>query len=1158
MADPFSITTGAIALTQLCGIVVKELRDFRTAYNKFDKEIEGLSRAVSGLSSITHSVSSLWTQKGDHISKFDLDKRQQIEELWAQVGQVFQDCQDLIEELQDLVDEIKGPEDESSGMRAKYRKVRKVRKRESKQDEMNEMRKKIMEYQATIQLSLTALNLFHIQAFEHSFEQASEQISDRISQLVLELKQQRAAMGQHDAKEAEWLRALVSTAGNMAAAAKVNQHFYIPEKVISYFTGRKTDLDRLRVALDPTMPPSDCKQRRFIVYGLAGSGKTQFCCQLAESMREQFWGVFTLDASSMKTAEGSLREIASYGKVDPNPKAAKHWLTNARAPWLLIIDNADDPEMPIEDCFPAGQQGSILITTRNPRFKVHGTILSRSYNFERLDPSEAQNLLLRTADEINPSIMIRNAAMAISEEMQCLPLALVYAGQVIRERLCEWTSYLNFYKMRQRAFTVRPSKKVIPDELKNERVFLNFEMLFDKMQNNANGNGAGNPNSEKARKNRDAIELIQMFSFLHYRNIQVSMLLGAVDHPGIQERINLPQDPAQAKADEENVWRRAPLKHKIATVAQKIMATGGFKYMFEGKPALPDVLRNPDFRSKKRGARERAELRLRTGLNELTRRSLISDFGGDGDFHKGVFSMHPLIHLYIRDRLGKAWKEAAWCEVAQTVLTRCIVAEEKVFMGGTSSHFKPRELLPHLQYARKCQQEISDSLRENREAVNKASLDPGLGRGDAFRLAKYALVYSMCGDFENARLAYARVRDFVLGIYGINHPTSIRLTFVLALTHLQLSKFQQSVDLQREAMVASAVVHGPDKAPAIRMINALGMFLFFRGKLAESGEKFQMALDGFEKLFGRNHRDTLNAMSSLGSRKQNYFLWEESRKLCQEAVDGLFNIDPEAEETLAAKENLAMALTRLGGDDIEKAMVLEDEVLRKRIKLLGREHPYTLLSYLNRSRVLLFKGDYYEAERCLFGNGIGIRPLETAERNLGPMHFGTLATKTLLACIWWKQHQYSKADQLFNEVNESHKKVTDGYDIIEQTTIFTEGFEEIKYEQKTTFVEGTGHDHVDRIMHLYYWLQCLQEQGRYDEAMNIHDETLEACTNIDGSGLGLQHPMTKMLADKKQELLMQMEEQETLSAPPKGAVKRCNSIADAITEFHYFGQCHSG
>lgn len=67
-----------------------------------------------------------------------------------------------------------------------------------------------------------------------------------------------------------------------------NRHFRIPHSVSSIFTGRKDFTQKLREKImSSTDPDAPCKQKRFVCYGLGGSGKTQFCLNFVEDNRDR-------------------------------------------------------------------------------------------------------------------------------------------------------------------------------------------------------------------------------------------------------------------------------------------------------------------------------------------------------------------------------------------------------------------------------------------------------------------------------------------------------------------------------------------------------------------------------------------------------------------------------------------------------------------------------------------------------------------------------------------------------------------------------------------------------------------------------------------------------------------------------------------------------
>ena len=145
----------------------------------------------------------------------------------------------------------------------------------------------------------------------------------------------------------------------------------------------------------------------------------------------------------------TFSNIAKLAGLEPNEMAAKNWLTNLVYPWLLLIDNADDREMNLEQHFPAGERGFVLVTTRNPYNRTLGTIGQKFYDFEQeiLDKNESNELLLRAADEPKRTVTVRDAAARIAQRLGYLPLALVQAGKAIFRGMCTCSlwNYLDIY-----------------------------------------------------------------------------------------------------------------------------------------------------------------------------------------------------------------------------------------------------------------------------------------------------------------------------------------------------------------------------------------------------------------------------------------------------------------------------------------------------------------------------------------------------------------------------------------------------------------------------------------------------------------------------------------------------------------------------------------
>lgn len=148
----------------------------------------------------------------------------------------------------------------------------------------------------------------------------------------------------------------------------------------SYFVGRIQEIEAIRRILQPSEP--SIEQRRLVLGGVGGIGKTQLALAYAQSYRTSYTSVFWLNATSDQTLQSSFRDLAGRvlkpQELDTlnNEQALARtlaWLADVRnTRWLVIFDNYDEPEqLDIKPYCPYASHGSIIITTRLPD-KVQG------------------------------------------------------------------------------------------------------------------------------------------------------------------------------------------------------------------------------------------------------------------------------------------------------------------------------------------------------------------------------------------------------------------------------------------------------------------------------------------------------------------------------------------------------------------------------------------------------------------------------------------------------------------------------------------------------------------------------------------------------------------------------------------------------------------
>ncbi|PVH92043.1 hypothetical protein DM02DRAFT_544538 [Periconia macrospinosa] len=143
------------------------------------------------------------------------------------------------------------------------------------------------------------------------------------------------------------------------------------------------------------------------------------------------------------------------------------------------------------------------------------------------------------------------------------------------------------------------------------------------------------------------------------------------------------------------------------------------------------------------------------------------------------------------------------------------------------------------------------------------------------------------------------------------------------------------------------------------------------------------------------------------------------------------------------------------------------QVLEKRKKNLGEEHPDTLLSMKNVARALGRQGKYAEAEK------MHQETLALLKKVIGEEHPDTLSSMGYVARTLGNQGEYAKAEKMHRETLALRTKVI-------------------------------GEEHPDTLTSMSYVAKALVNQGKYAKAEKMHRETLALRKKV----LGEEHPDT--------------------------------------------------
>jgi hypothetical protein len=298
----------------------------------------------------------------------------------------------------------------------------------------------------------------------------------------------------------------------------------------------------------------------------------------------------------------------------------KRWLSNIPDTWLVIFDNADDPDLDISVYFPVGNRGTILITTRNPDCKVHATDGSWQ-EVVGMQTDEAISLMLKESGRDWRDEAAREMARPVVSMLGYLALAITQAGAVIRQGVCGINEYCQLYSKRRKELLSQKSMLSTGDYQYTVNTTWEISLRF-----------IGKKSNDFAH---DAVELLQIFSFLHYE--------------GISEEIF------------REAWRNTKKKDPSG-------------WTLTHQPHVLSRQSSPDWDS----------YMFRKAISVLTSFSLISRD------RNNLISIHPLVHSWARDRMTPSEEERFWR------LTVSTLAASITFRFKSSDYRFRRSLAPHL------------------------------------------------------------------------------------------------------------------------------------------------------------------------------------------------------------------------------------------------------------------------------------------------------------------------------------------------------------------------------------------------------------------------------------------------------------------------------
>ncbi|KAI1807579.1 TPR-like protein [Daldinia bambusicola] len=763
-----------------------------------------------------------------------------------------------------------------------------------------------------------------------------------------------------------------------------NMHWIVPRSASRIFTGRRDTIQKIRSAV--TMSGSDA-QKRFVLTGIGGMGKSEVCLRAAQELREEFWGVFWVDVSSSSTAQAGFSAIAKkLGSNGTEIDDARLTLSNIdpKRPWLLILDNADDLKFDYQEYFPSGTRGAVLITSRNPECHTHATV--GGMDLGSLDKEECTSLLLQriksTSNLPEPNY---NDALAVVDILGSHTLAILQAGAYIARQYCSLREYPDvFKKKREQVLTFNLTQ----DQPRYSNVYATFEASAEILH------------SMKSEQARDSSCLLQLLSSLHYENMPLDLLHDAWN--GVQKLRK------QDRGDDDDYLKYLTDEH---------------------------VSQLPDFLESHSDTWNPFRMLQAVDLLEslaLIRRSNINKYG--------TLSMHPLVHSWINLRQTQTQREESLDKGL------CIFALSTYYQYDDWRAYRDRigpHLLPFLEPSSLTQKRLRgyllpayvqigwllDNLRYDqklKELLDCIFNDLGISRDTPSE--RFLVLYELCASnaYEQRNLELSiRLSREIIRIQGMKfdktHQVQLASQHELAISYQENGQIQEAIDIFEHVVQTRNTTLSETHPARLASQHGLARAYLENGQIQEAIDLFEHVVQTRNTTLSETHPNRLASQHELAR------AYLENGQI-QKAIDIFEHVVQTRNTTLSqthpnrlgSQHGLAKAY--LENEQIQEAIDILEHVVQIQKTTLSETHPARLASQHELARAYLKNGQIQEA--------IDLFELVVQTRNttLSETHPNRLASQHELARAYLENGQIQEAIGLVEQVVEIEKTTLDEND----------------------------------------------------------------------------------------------------------------------------------
>ena len=674
-----------------------------------------------------------------------------------------------------------------------------------------------------------------------------------------------------------------------------------------YFTGRENTLNALRQALENNRFAAVTQA----IYGMGGMGKTSTALEYAYRCLDkakypdyprykaiQFTRADTVEALKYGYADiaNALQLLrADTDDLEQAVQAVIRWMTQPEeAPWLLILDNADDPAL--LDAFLPGKTerhfGHVLITSRSHRFI--GQV--KRVSIEAMEEEEAVTFLYRrTERERIAGSKEEQAARALVSEMGGLPLALEQvAAYLTQVEMMPFADYLaGFWDQKARSDLMRyaPQYGSSPRFLPQTRVQAETLTVLTTWQMSL---------ANLERDHPAAVDLLRLCAFLHSVGIPRELVIAllpdyfspasndAVQQNALYNRLlNALAGYALIQRDLDNATHNVHIL--VQTVLRDSMPPEEQKRACERiLAALADLFPSKDWLTDVKTAlyyphtEHLCHYAEQIGIENKSLARLTSYLG---------------IVLFYQTRLAEA----------EPYFQRVLAIRQNIL---PASHPDIAESLNDLAllYYRPGRFADAEALHQRALTIRQQAFPEG-HPSVAESLNNLAELYNAQGRFAEAEPLHQHALTMRRQLFPEGHSEVANSLHNLAGLYYKQKRFAEAEAIYQEAIETSQRATSNDHPATAYSIHGLARVYRDQGRFAEAEPLFQKTLEIWQKGFPDNHPHTLLALNGLVRMYRSQKRFAEAEYLLWQVLTMLGREHPDYQE---AHRNYLSCLVQMG------------------------------------------------------------------------------------------------------------------------------------------------------------------------------------------------------------------------------------------------------